>query len=74
MVIGGGLPKKCFHEMGNFQNGVSSLADPDDGTAFSHRFKWLVTNNTPGMLSPSAQKINRVINAMFASPLQKQIK
>ena len=55
--------------MGNFHDGVSSSAEPVDGTALSHRFKWLVTNNTPEMLSPSAQKINNVINGILASPL-----
>jgi hypothetical protein len=61
MVMGAGAPKNNFQEAGNFQLGVSLAT----GTKFSHRLKWPVTSKTPGILSPSAQKIRRVTSGMF---------
>jgi hypothetical protein len=66
MVMGAGAPKNNFQDAGNFQPGVSLAI----GTKFSHRLKWPVTSKTPGILSPSAQKIRRVTNGTFISLLQ----
>jgi hypothetical protein len=68
MVMGAGAPKNNFQDAGNFQPGASLAI----GTKLSHRLKWPVTSKTPGILSPSAQKIRRVTRGTFISPLQNK--
>ena len=71
--MGGGLPKNSFQDMGNFQRGVSLSAAVVEIT-FNQRFNSLATSRTPPMLSPSAQNISSVINAMFIRSLPENFK